>query len=890
MPHKTILRTKLFRPNTPADFVDRLELFERLRNSVNCRLILVSAAAGYGKSVTISRWFEVSKAIHTWLSLGEEDSDLIAFLHYFLAAVHRIHPNSCLKTKTLISSPIPCSRDEIAEELINNLSEIKEPYHLILDDYGFLHDPDIHHILNLLLEYDLPSLNLVVITRRDPPFNLTRLRGKGVLVEIRQEDLEFSYPETRSFLNKTITEEITDDDCLQFHRKLEGWPAGTRMVLLGLGRRIDVKGFIREMKGDSRDTRDYLMSEVLSQQSPGMREYLVKTSILNRMSASLCTQLCEHTEFDGTVFLEKLQTSNLFSIPLDERLEWFRYHHLFQDLLKFALEKRFSAEEIRGLHERAFIWFSEHDYVEEAMHHALKTENHCFGISLVAHNRSNYMEKEVWHRLRRLIQMLPVDIIQSEPEILMIEAWSLIGFPEMISVLDIIESLMNASVQNYPQGSKLWGELLALRSLQSYLATEGQTALEQATTSLDYLPIEFGSERGFGIIMQALAMQMKGDFINGQDLVLGALRSNQTENSTYHARLLSALCFIYLIDGAMKNLQQITSKYLEIGQAAHLLETIAHGHFFLGVAAYEINDVESAFSHLSKIVKIDKPLKLVNRHNYIHSAFALAYVYLEKGLRDEASSVTDEVVSFALTINNPYMLGVAKAFEADIGLRIGLVHEAIEWSKNYDPYPLRPALRFYTPRITLVKVWLAEGTMESFGKAETFLDELEEYYTQIHNVQLLIRVLALQALLNFKRGSLDQAIERLTEAFVLAKPRGFVRTFVDLGEDMSALLTNFSSCMPFADYAENLLAAFPLSNSDISVSQVEEVKPAHLTDREFEIISLLHKRLSNQEIADRLFVSYSTVKRHTANIYHKFQVNNRREAVSKALSLKIIIP
>jgi len=198
MPQKTILRTKLFRPSTPADFVDRIELFEKLRNGAHSRLTLVSAAAGYGKSVTDSRWFEVSQAKHTWLSLGEEDNDLITFLNYFLAAIHKLFPDSCPKTKALISSPVPCSRDDIAEELINELAEIEVPFHFTLDDYGFLHDPDIHHILNLILEYDLPSLNLIVITRRDPPFNLTKLRGKGVLVEIRQADLEFSFQETKS--------------------------------------------------------------------------------------------------------------------------------------------------------------------------------------------------------------------------------------------------------------------------------------------------------------------------------------------------------------------------------------------------------------------------------------------------------------------------------------------------------------------------------------------------------------------------------------------------------------------------------------------------------------------------------------------------------------------
>jgi LuxR family maltose regulon positive regulatory protein len=885
MPQKTILRTKLFRPTTPADFVDRIELFEKLRNRENSRLILVSAAAGYGKSATISRWLEVSKAKHTWLSLGEGDSDLITFLHYFLAAVHKLYPDSCLKTEALISSPVPCSRDEIAEELINNLSGIELPFHLILDDYGFLHDPDIHHILNLILEYDLPSLNLVVITRRDPPFNLTKLRGKGVLIEIRQADLGFSYQETKSFLDKAISEEITADDCLQFHRKLEGWPAGTRMVILGIGRRVDVKKFIREMQGDSRDIRDYLMSEVLSQQTPVMREYLVKTSILNKMCSSLCEELCDQPEIGGSVFLEQLQTSNLFCIPLDERQEWFRYHHLFQDLLTFSLEKRFTSEEIQHLHERAFTWLSEHGFIEDAMLHALKANNLCLAISLVAKNRSQLMEKEEWHRLRRLIQMIPPEIIHSEPEILMIEAWSLIGFPEMNPVLDSIEALMHASAKNYPQGSKLWGEFWVLRSLQSYLDTDGHKALQQASKALGCLPAGYGSERGFGLIVQALSMQMIGQFKKGQDLVLDALRVNLTENNTHHARLLSALCFIYWIDGSLKSLQQTTSQYLAIGQTANLLETTAHGHFFLGVSHYETNDVEAALFHLSKVVKIEKPLKLVNRHNYIHSAFALAYVYLEKGLDDEARSITDEIVSFALTINNPYILGVAKAFEADLALRLGSLHEAIVWSKNYDPYPLRPPLRFYTPRFTLAKVYLAEGTEESLRMAESFLTTLKEYYSQIHNVQFQIRVLALEALLNFNRGNIEKAIVRLTKAFVLAKPRGFIRTFVDLGKEMSVLLKKFSPDHAFAEYAGMLLAAFPGAPSVISTSQSYKANSILLTDREFEILSLLHQRLNNQEIADKLFISYGTVKRHTANIYRKLHVKNRREAVSKALSL-----
>ncbi len=253
MPLKTILRTKLFRPRISNDFVDRVELFKQLEKSSNYRLVLVSASAGYGKSQTVGKWVEQSGLKSTWLSLGHQDSDLVSFFHYFIEAIHQLFPGSCVPSQTLLSAPVPCSREDLAQDLINDLSEIALPFHLVLDDYGFIHDQDIHYVLDCILEYDLPSFSLVLITRRDPPLSLTKLRGKGVLAEIRQTDLQFSLRETSLFLKAVVASDITDEDCLEFYDKLEGWPAGTRMIALGLRGYTNIKEFTREMRGDSRN-------------------------------------------------------------------------------------------------------------------------------------------------------------------------------------------------------------------------------------------------------------------------------------------------------------------------------------------------------------------------------------------------------------------------------------------------------------------------------------------------------------------------------------------------------------------------------------------------------------------------------------------------------------
>lgn len=899
MPQKTILKTKLFRPRVPDDFVNRVELFKRLNKSGGSRLILVSASAGYGKSVTISAWVQTLKSDSAWLSLAESDSNLSSFFNYFLAAIHTLFPDSCAQSRTLLGAPVLCSREELAEELVNDLAEIKSPFYLVLDDYGFIHDPDIHYVLNRLLEFDIPSLHLVLITRRDPPINLTRLRGKGALIEVRQAGLQFSLNETKDFLQNVIDGQLTDEDYLGFYEKLEGWPAGTRMVALGLRTHIDIKRFIREVThGDTRDIRDYLMSEVLSQQSPAIREYLVRTSILNRMCPSLCEAICDQADMDGRAFRKQLEISNLFYVPLDQHHKWFRFHHLFQSLLQYSLEKRFSPEEILTLHERAYWWFRKHGLPEDAMYHALKAQNKRLAVSLVAVNKSRLMEKEKWHELRCLIQPLPLELHQSEPEIMMIGAWSLIGFPEMNPILDAIEVIMQESPRNYPSEGRLWGEFWVLRSLQSYLDSDGEKALQQATQALEILPEENGSERGFAIIMQAVSLQMNGKTTDGQQLVIEAIKMNLLTNSTYHARLLSALCFVYWMDGALRELIQTAQVYLKLGQEIGLSETVAHGHFFLGVSSYEKNDLKSALFHLSIVVENDKALKLVNRHNYIHSGFALARVYLEMGLSEKARSITEEIVTLAFSIKNPYILSVTKAFEADLALRLGSLGSALAWSRTYDPSIMRPGLRFYTPRLTLAKVYLSEGSAESLSKAESFLTVLEQYFRKINNFQFQIKVLALQAVLNAKRGKNEEAIAKLSDSFTLAEPRGFVRTYLDLGEDMADLLSRFPRHHPYGDYAEMLQKAFSIQDQNFVQSQYTDrpTPPDHhadsletpFTNREYEIILLLHKRLSNQEIADNLFISYGTVKRHTANIYKKLQVRNRREAVSKALSLGII--
>ena len=424
MPTNTIIRTKLFRPTVGDDIVARPRLFRKLEKGSKGRLTLVSASAGSGKSILVSSWLESCGRPNGWLSLDDEIRDLTTFLRYFLSAVRRIFPEACPDTWALLDLPDTRSPDVAATELVNELSAIKTPFVLVLDDYGYVHDSDIHEVLNQVLKHSPPALHLVVLTRRDPPFPLHSFRAGGDLVEIRQKDLQFTIPETAAFLEKAVGLPIDESALEYLHERTEGWAVGLRLVALSLDNRDDVNAFLREMKGDARHVQDYLLTEVLSRQSPAMRDGLLKTSILDRFCAPLCRALCHPScedlcgpECDGQVFIKKLEESNLFCIALDEDHQWLRYHHLFQQLLQRTLQSRYSAEEIAALHDRARAWFEENGMIEEAFHHALAGSGSEAAGTVVARHRHELMNKEQWHRLRRWLELLPGATVENDPEL-----------------------------------------------------------------------------------------------------------------------------------------------------------------------------------------------------------------------------------------------------------------------------------------------------------------------------------------------------------------------------------------------------------------------------------------------------------------------------------------
>ena len=914
MPDKSssinIIQTKLFRPTVVSDFVSRPRLTRLLEKGVDARLTLVCAPAGYGKSLLVSSWLDSSARLHCWLSLDGEMNDLSFFLQHLLFAIRKLFSEACQNTLALANASEPPSAKVLSAEFVNELLEIKGPFVFVLDDYGFIHDPDIHELLNQVINFSPDNIQLVVISRRDPPFPLYSLRAHADLVEIRQADLQFTIPETITFLEKSIKLHIDEQSHVYLHDKVEGWATGLRLIALSLKNRADVDDLLREMKGDSRHIREYLMAEVLSSQSSFIRDGLLKTSILNRFSASIYTALCHPEgckvcgpECDGQFFINQLEESNLFCIALDDQGEWFRYHHLFQQLLQRNLKSHYSADEIAKLHQQASIWFEKNGMIEEAFNHCLTINNSDSAGRIVARYRHELMNKEQWGRLRRLLSMLPRPLIDSDPELLMQNAWILwnqMRIKDMVEVLDRVELLLASVSMDSADKMEIQGEVHVLRSLQYYLVppSDGPQALVSAKQAKKMIPRHNPSTRGMAIIMLALSYQLTGNLADAFKVILEELNHKKAQQNTYHTRLLVTLCMIYWLEADPSYMRQTAQKLVQLSRELSLAESAEIGKHYIGLGHYCCNELDQAEQYLREPGAMSSK---VNVFNFAHSAFVLSLTYLAQTRKTEAKETVDSVVQYAIDTGNSPLLALTNAFKAELALRQGNIDEAVNWAKNYEPGPFTTAHRFYVPQLTFVRVLLAQKTAKSKTQAVDLLARLYDFYLSIHHKYCLINVLALQAVLNNCMGDKSIADKKLSEALALAEQGGYIRIFVDLGPEMAELLERQKKNSPASDYIQRLQVAFAESEPDVITETipathlggdtiVKESRPFSnpLTNREQEILELFARRLRNHEIAEMLYITENTVKRHATNIFRKLEVRNRRKAVEQAVFMGII--
>jgi LuxR family maltose regulon positive regulatory protein len=903
------LFTKIHRPLVDKNHIHRSTLIDRLDQSIRRPVTLVSAPAGYGKTVLVSRWLEANSIPSAWVSLDKNDNDAHLFLSYFLSAVRSLFPDACPQTlATATVAPLP-SPPALARNLINELDRIEQPFILVLDDFHLIKNQFVLDLLTQLLQHPPHIMNLVLIGRRDPPLPITKLRSQGLLTEIRTQGLRFSRGETKTFLEQLMGTQIDPSTVAALHKKTEGWVTGLRLAFLSMRHRGNIDPKLLGAQVNAQYVMEYLFVEVFSSQPSEIRSYLLGTAILDRFCGPLCEAVrapgtdastCEHSGWD---FIAWLKEENLFVIPLDTENRWFRYHHLFQRLLVNQLKRHCSTEEINLLHSRASGWFAEEGLIEEALEHALAAGDITGAIQLVARHGHQLMDDHQWPRLARWLDMLPRDSVEENPEMLLFRLWlnhmRTAGFDAsaLAAQLDKIENLISTSSAN---GSitveQVRSHCHALRSFQYFMGADGKGALKHARLACENIPIRHKRAWLRAQIFQAASFQMIGELETGLSIFYEEVEKNPNLSNSDKAMYLANLCFMYWIDADLITMLQTTEKTLKIAMNHRVQEAIAFSLYFSGIASYHQNNLQSADEKLARVVKeFHMYMQLV----HTHGSFCLSLIYQAQGQADRASERNSKMMEYAIDTGNQKMLQTTRAFEAELALRQGHLAEASTWANRFRPTPLVPPFGFYMPQLTLVKILLAQDTTDSRHQAAELLNQLHEFLVSIHNIVFQIDVLALKALLLDTQKEESAALKALTESLKLAEPGGFIRPFVDVGLPMADLLKKLVRQNIAVGYIGRILAAFraeeqtvisdqtdqPATNQPLSTTQ-PLLEP--LTNRELEILNLLAHRLSNKEIAVKLFISPTTVKKHLNNIYGKLTASNRQQAVAKARQLNIV--
>ena len=659
-----LLRTKLHRPRLTKDLVTRRRLVERLNHDVDRPLILVCAPAGFGKTTLVGNWLEQmavgqgEKAISfpsAWLSLDEDDSDLNVFIRYFISALRTIFDEACEKTLALVMARQQPSQKVLFATFSNELENLPGECILVLDDYHTIHSVEVHNLLGQLVRHWPEPLHLVLISRVSPSISLDGLRAKGMISEIRTRDLRFTPEETAAYLSKTQFALMGQNVLPLLEERFEGWPAGLHLAAISMRSASSQEAVLSSLSGENSNIIGYLVDEVVSHQTPQIQTFLLKTSILDRFCASLCETVLGEIEADLNArrCLDWIERSELFIIPLDNRREWYRYHHLFQELLKQRLSAELSHDQVANLHRQASAWFEERGLLDEALHHALAGGDLEMAVRQMYSGLRNVLNHEDRPTLERWLRLLPNEVIQRDPRLLIIKIYEMQFMWRLdlqMRVIKQVEELLDSGEGRFLNSNdlKIMRGLITLpRAQQVYFSNQNAQAIDLCRQILDIFPPSWTFVRGGAIIYLSLAMQASGQTQASEQMLLNELVAESYKIDLFTLFVMQSLCFNFLNTGRLEQVKQNAQLLVQEANSVGLSLMKLWGVWFLGIVCYHRNELEDAAQHFTQIFE-NRYIAQISP--FRDAAAGLTLIHQIKGKSVEAQELVESISQFDLEL------------------------------------------------------------------------------------------------------------------------------------------------------------------------------------------------------------------------------------------------
>ncbi len=873
-----LLATKLHVPRARPNLVPRPHLTGRLDDGLQSghALSLVCAPAGYGKTTLVTDWLRSIERPVAWLSLDENDNDPVRFLAYLIAALRQIDVGIGKTTEALLHSLQPSPPAMVLTSLINDVTTISAPFILALDDYQTINTLAIHQQLSFVLEHQPPQMHLVILSREDPPLPLARLRARGQVVEIRQNDLRFTAEEAVEFLHTVMGLDIFADEIAVLEHRTEGWPVGLQLAALSLHGETDARSFVQAFAGSNRYVLDYLFEEVLRRQSGDVQDFLLQTAILDQLSAPLCDAVTGRANSQS--LLEALEQANLFIVPLDQSRTWYRYHHLFSDMLRHRLRTQKVQPEAL-LHQRASQWYEAEGSPADAIHHAVAASDWERAARLISRISRAMLGRGEIVTLLRWCQALPDAVLRAHPMLCRDYSWTLI----LAGQHDAAESYLRYIEQVAQDDVALLGETFSAQAQIARAKGDYARTIELAQRALSLLPQTYPDPRSLAALTLGLAYSDCGNLMEAEPAFTEADRAaQQAGGSPVQLTALAFLSSIQAVRGQLHRAAEMARRALQLGRGTPALASV---HSIMGALCYEWNDLESAAEHAQQAIELSQ--RGGHLEVLLTAYRGLAWIRQAQGDAAAVSAALQTADDLAREADAP---PIARASNAAVHVSIALAQG-----------DLAAAAR-WADRITADSASYASGMLYGFAQARLLLarnekaaaaELLEKLHAEVVKTGRQSAVIDTRVLQALAAPTSAAALTFLTEALALAQAEGYVRTFVDNGEPMAVVLRQAAAKGIAPDYVAKLLSAFetkaevrPTSPAPSIGAATSLIEP--LSERELEVLQLMAAGLSNHEIADKLIIGVGTVKSHVHSILGKLNARDRTQAVIKAQELKLV--
>jgi LuxR family maltose regulon positive regulatory protein len=913
-----LIRTKLRPPFTRLELVPRPRLVEQIAQGLRRPLTLITAPAGFGKTTLVASSIPSYGLPMAWLSLDRNDDQPGRFLEYLVAALQEVDPVVGTQAAQLMAAAQQPSPEAVLTSLINDLDASGCDMALVLDDYQFIRNQAVHEAVAFLLQHCPQTLHLVIATRSDPPLPLSRLRARAQTVELRTADLSFTKPEAASFLNDVMGLGLDARSIAALKDRTEGWIAGLQMAALSMRDREDVSDFIESFSGTHRYILDYLLEEVLASQPPDIQRFLLHTSILERLTAPLCDAVLGNDPGPApeagdrsAPILEYLERANLFLVPLDDERIWYRYHHLFADLLRTQLLHSVGAHGVAQLHIRAADWHAQHGSILEAIHHASAASDDDRLERFIEQHYRQLVSRGEQSRLRTWTTKLSRELVHRRPWLCIYEAYSHSWFGELDEadrLLDQAEKRVPADASS-PDARAMRAHLAYVKSRITAMRGDIQRAIEFCLEARHYAPPDNVALQLDTRITLGYEYFMAGDYVNARPALKETIRSGVSAGAVINTVAASCvLARLYAVQGLLHEAYDTYQRAAQCIPGASGEHLGARALVAMGLADLfcEWNDLDAALAHTKQGLDLlpfwDKA------DDWALAYVTLARIHLAQANTAGAGQAIEQAVQLLQTrgVFSEARNAVETA-QVKVWLAQGDLPAATRWAAS-QAERLRADERFRfeneLAHITQARIWMAENKPRA---AMTLLSQLEGTARAAGRMGRVIHILLLEALALGAMGDARGARQTLEDCLALAEPEGYVRLFLDEGQPLQMLLAQWlahATAGPLRDYALRLLAHFDgepylataaqprvAPTGDLVKSElrpIQDVLVEPLSQRELEVVHLIALGMTNREIAQQLVIAPGTVKAHAASIYRKLDVANRTEAVARARQLGIL--